>query len=279
MKEAPISDSREPKINRGWRRLVAIALIVLGGGTMALVGSYYLYGVIATSKLDQLVYPSPVDKPTPSQPTQKLVSNIDPSLLSVYPGIYLNPKYWNEPLWAGTDPVPPTNLPEGFEPVDLSTITAELHTLGEAFNIQIPSIEVASTVKELEILDMGDSRAYETPKNTVGHIPETGNPGEYARGWFFGHLESPIRGEGNVFKDLPKIPGLLREGNRVFIMLENEDNTFLYEAYATEVVHESKLVVDKEQDTTITLVACVPKLTYDYRLLVNAKLVGIKSQG
>ena len=271
--------SIQKRARKRWKRLIAFAMILLGSVTMTLVAAYYVYDMVATSNLDQLVYPPPEPVQTPAPPAKKLVTNLDPGAVSVYPGSLLNPKYWSEPLWAGTDPVPSTDLPEGFEPIELSSVSATLHTLGVASSIQIPSIGVNSTVKELEILDLGDSRKYETPNNTIGHIPETGNPGEMAKGWFFGHLESPIRGEGNVFKDLPKIPDLLREGNPVFIILENKDGTFLYQTETTRVVHGTELMVENEASTTVTLVTCVPRFTYEYRLLVDARLVGVRSQG
>ena len=57
----------------------------------------------------------------------------------------------------------------------------------------------------------------------MGRIPNTSNPGELGNGWLFGHLESPIRGEGNVFQRLPEIPALLSAGDPVYVSLLNED--------------------------------------------------------
>ena len=273
-------DSRHRRISRrlGPRRLVALTLIALGSLVVALVASYFIYGVVATSKLDELVYTSPNGSPATSNVTLNPASFLEARLLFIYPGDKLHPKYWDEPLWAGTDPLLPWGLPEGYEAIDGTTVSASLHSLAKAQRIQIPIIGLDSTVQELEILDLGDSRAYETPKNTVGHIPQTANPGEEANGWFFGHLESPIRGEGNVFRDLPQIPQYLRDGNSVYVILESKTGTYLYQVNATDVVHQSKLRIDTSQGTTITLVACVPRFKYDNRLLVTAKLVGVKSQ-
>ena len=138
-------------------------------------------------------------------------------------------------------------------------------------------IDVDSTVDELAIIDLGDSRAYETPKNTGGHIPETVNPGQLGNGWFFGHLESPIKGEGNVFFNLPKIPGHLKNGDPVYISLMTDSGEYLYQVSATQVVHADDLALYDSDQATITLVSCVPRLVYDHRLLVTAKLVGVKS--
>jgi LPXTG-site transpeptidase (sortase) family protein len=110
----------------------------------------------------------------------------------------------------------------------------------------------------------------------VGHIPETANPGEKGSGWYFGHLESPIRGEGSVFYDLPKIPSLLRQGEKVYIIVENGEDSFLYQVTETKVVPEDQLKLYDLKEPTVILVTCVPRLIYDHRLVVTAKLVGKK---
>ena len=207
-----------------------------------------------------------------------MVSTIDPEGITMFPGILLNPKYWDEPIWAGIDPLPSWELPSGFKMVEADKFDSDVIKLGKAINISIPSIGLSSEVKELSIVDLESSRTYETPKNTIGHIPETGNPGELASGWFFGHLESPIRGEGNVFKNLPKLTNFLREGKQVFIILDSIDGSFLYRVHKTNVVHKSELIIEINKDSSISLVSCVPKLVYDHRLIVEAKLVGIKKE-
>ena len=127
----------------------------------------------------------------------------------------------------------------------------------------------------MQILDLGDSLEYETPKNVVGHIPETANAGEDGTAWFFGHLESPIQGEGNVFARLPELPDLLRRG-KVYATVENEEATYLYELTASRVMHEDELVVFDAGEAGISLVTCVPRFLYDHRLVVTGELVGLK---
>ena len=200
---------------------------------------------------------------------------------AAYPGLQLHPKYWHEPIWAGTDTRQDIGLPDGFRPVS----RIEEHQLSGdnalAHRIQIPMLRVDSDVSDLAILDLGDNRAYETPDNTVGHIPGTSDPGERGNGWFFGHLESPIRGEGNIFHRLPEIPGLLRNyvetgEDPVYISLTSADGEYLYVVTATQVVPQHDLRLYDSDAATVTLVTCVPRLIYDHRLLVTARLVGIR---
>ena len=197
---------------------------------------------------------------------------------AIYPGYRIHPKHWDRPWEAGADDYAygVVKHPDGYVSVS-STQGADRGNAPVASQIIIPSINVDSAVETLAIIDIGDSREYETPKHVVGRIPNTSNPGELGNGWLFGHLESPIRGEGNVFQRLPEIPALLSAGDPVYVSLLNEDgDEYLYQVTATKVVHEDEIALYDTEDATITLVACVPRLVYDHRLLVSAELVGVK---
>ena len=197
---------------------------------------------------------------------------------AIYPGYQIHPKYWDKPLSAGADPYAYGAVlrPDGYLSIDSSQGMLR-GTASDASHIRIPSIGVDSAVTNLAIIDIGDSRQYETPKHVVGRIPETSNPGELGNTWLFGHLESPIRGEGNVFQKLPQIPELVNSGDPVYVSLLNEDgDEFLYQITETEVVHQDELQLYQTEESTITLVSCVPRLVYDHRLLVIGKLVGVK---
>ena len=225
--------------------------------------------------------PSKYDLASTPQPVESRGTHADLVAIyaSIYPGYQLHPKYWGEPIWAGVDPyvLDEPGLPAGFAALGDAQTSAPAVDLAKARRISIPSIGVESSVNELQIVDLGDSQAYETPNNTVGHIPDTANPGESGNAWFFGHLESPVRGEGNVFQHLPEIPVLLQNGDAVYITIESDDGEFLYEATQTRVVYQDDLRLYDSDDATITLVACIPRLVYDNRLLVTAKLVGVRS--
>ena len=133
-----------------------------------------------------------------------------------------------------------------------------------------------SAIKELAILDLGGSRAYETPANTVGHIPATANAGEANSSWFFGHTESPTMGEGSVFFNLRDIPDKLRRGEDVYIIAVNEQRKYLYRATSSQVVHQRELRLYETGLATIHLVSCVPRLVYDHRLIISGELIAIK---
>ena len=227
---------------------------------------------------------NPTGPTIPSSPANQEDFALPPSsYTALYPASHIHPKFWAQPLWAGGEPYvynpdgQGSGLPDGFRAVSAMD-DALLRGSGSATTrIAIPLIDVDSKTKELSILNFGDSRAYETPKHLVGHIPQSPNPGERGNAWYFGHLESPIRGEGNVFQRLPEIPELLRDGDDVFVELESEDGSiFLYKTTRTEVMHQDELKFYGADVAQLTLVACVPRLVYDHRIVVTAELVGIK---
>ena len=205
------------------------------------------------------------------------------SYAALYPATRIHPKFWDMPLWSGGEPYlyaaagENIGLPDGFRVVSAMDDAMPRGRGAPTTRIAIPLIDVDSGTKELEIFNLGDSRAYETPKHLVGHIPQSPNPGEIGNAWYFGHLESPIRGEGNVFQRLPEIPDLLRDGDDVFVELKSADGRFfLYKTTRTEVVHQDELELYGADVAQITLVACVPRLVYDHRIVVTAELVGVK---
>ena len=195
---------------------------------------------------------------------------------NLYPGEAIRPSYWSNPLEYEPASYIEASFIQGFKPVDASSLPPP-GTLAAPSRLIIPAIEVDSEVSGLKILDLGDSRAYETPKHVVGYIPEMANPGEKGSAWFFGHLESPIAREGNVFYNLPKIPGLLRKGEDVYAIVENGNTSFLYRIIETKVVHQDDIKMYDTGGPTIHMVACVPRLVYDHRLIVTGELVGIRS--
>lgn len=229
---------------------------------------------------------NPADTPPADSTTQQSDARapLPPSsYAALYPATQIHPKFWGNPLWADSEPYlyaaanPAPGLPPGFRAL---SATEDALAPGEgAFTTRmtIPAIGVDSDITELAILNIGSANAaYETPAHLVGHIPQSPNPGELGNAWYFGHLESPIRGEGSVFKRLPEIPALLRDGDDVFIQLATQDgNTYLYKVSETEVMHQDDLRMYTADAARITLVACVPRLVYDHRILVTAELVGV----
>ncbi len=281
-----------PKRRRGPRWL-GVALIAVGTLLVLAGSSYFLYAWIAEGRLGSLAYDSNSQFPTTHTPSLMTLEGLkdaaegspgslptaallpDPATMRLYPGELLAFNYWADPASAQPPPPPSQELAEGFLTADRLAPGVK-GTLSRTTFIRIQAIELDAEVKELQIIDLGDSRQYDTPKNVVGHIPESANPGEVGNVWLFGHLQSPIRGEGAVFRDLPSIPDILRTGQRVYVVLDTPAVTYLYEVYKTQVVPQEDFRLYETNEPIVTLVTCVPALTYDHRLIVTARLAGFK---
>lgn len=205
--------------------------------------------------------------------------DISPEIFaSLHPGGSINPRYWSEPQWAGNLPFGGPQLPDGFIPVDpadtsLTTLTGAGITEGR--RMRIPAINLDATVDELELLDLGDSRAWSTPNRVVGHIPSTANPGEARLGWYFGHLDNFISNEGDIFRNLPKIADLIRF-DPVDVFIETDDAEYVYRVTGTRQLHRDELRLTDTNDAQIVLVTCWPFRVYDHRILVSASLIAIR---
>ncbi len=190
----------------------------------------------------------------------------------LYPGNLVDPLDWDNPRITDinerkTDPTEQF----GYENSKVTTQPAPPRS------IEIPAIELFSEVKSLTIQNYGKARGWETPKNVVGHIPTTANPGQEGIAYLFGHLNSPIRGEGSVFRNLTEIPSILRQGKDVYVYVEDEGGkTYLYRVNKTRVIPQEEFEIKDSDSSLIELVACVPSYIYDHRLIVTAELVGSK---
>ena len=259
------------RARRFWTRtrIVGASLLLAGGILIGVGGAYYGYASNARANLDR--YNVAAVELVP------VVQQKDP----VKPLVLAEPSFSSEmSLYSGDISIVPVetgpDLPDGFELIEF-TEENPLPLVAAAIGISIPAVEIDSSIVELSIQDLGDRRAYETPDNTVGHIPETHNAGENGSGWYFGHMESPLIGEGSVFRNLDQIPDMLANGEEVQITTDNGSEEFLYRVTATRVVHEDDMTLEWDGGPSIHLVACFPRLVYDHRLIVDAELIASKT--
>lgn len=281
------------RLQRNFLTSSGLFLLVFGAVLLAGGGGFYLYAAHARANLAKLnlslagdikvTTDAPLANPSDS------LTAIDPVEVAPPPGIpasaissqKLFPSespltdWWSDPLSYEPLEYKKQALLQGFTPMSTSQ-ALPLGSQPPATRIMIPDINVDSAVNQLKILDLDESRAYETPANTVGHIPEVANVGEAGSAWFFAHLESPLVGEGSVFYNLPRIPDILRDGEDVFIITGSGARQYLYRVISTEVVPEDEMRLYNTGWAAIHLVACVPRLVYDHRLIVTGELVGVK---
>ncbi len=287
---------------RQFAKYVGICLVAFGVMLLASGGAYYGYAAVAESGLDDLnasaQSPAPSAGPAPGlvaaigeprdraqepEVQAKVVPPVSPDDVGyedLSQGDAPDARYWSNPWDYEPLEFQESALLSGFTPVDFRNLALD-DVLPAATRLMVPSVGINSTVDELQILDLGGSRAYETPANTIGHIPETANAGEMGSAWFFGHTQSPIGGEGSVFNNLTKIPEKLHNGEDVFIITDNGGHQFLYRVTSSAVVAQEDFSQEDFQqyessEATIHLVSCVPRWVYDHRLIITGELVAEK---
>jgi len=268
------------RFQRRLGRITGIFLVVAGILLLASAGAYYGYAAKVRSTVTtlevsvELIPPTPINRHFVSP--ARVVPGFSPSTISetpLYPGDLVSVDSWISPLSYEPLYLRIQNELVGFKFLDPNESTL-MGPYAPANRIMIPAIDIDSNVTELSILDLGNSRTYETPRNSVGHIPETANAGESGGSWFFGHTEGLLSGEGSVFFTLQNVPKLLRNGESIYIITDNGSERFLYQATETRVVHQDNMELTESNGASIHLVSCVPRLVYDYRLIVTGELIG-----
>ena len=225
-----------------------------------------------TDRVDNTIEIVP-DNLSKNQQTNNLSNPISPSNFSMFPDLISEEK-WDLSLDREELIVPNDNIDLQFYDkwtsfyIDKKFLVDGITKLNK---IYIPSISVDSILDGLEVNDIGDSNEYETPNKVVGYIPSTIEPNK-KNIWFFGHLESPLYGEGSIFKKLPEIPDLLRTGKDVFVYFDDENFMYKYKVISSKIVHEDELTLYDTDLYSLTLVTCVPKWVYDHRLVITAEL-------
>jgi len=189
---------------------------------------------------------------------------------------HFHPADWGNSRWHKSDHLRDLNLDNLQQPdITIDQLTF-LRMSGLATQMRIPTLGLDAPIEQLEIIDIEGVKQYESPKNVVGRIPTDHNSIESISGWYFGHLESPIKSEGNVFHKLPEIPSYLTNGDPIHIHLISEKKEYVYQAFRSEVVHETELKLYDAGLENIVLVTCVNRPYYDHRQVVTAKLVDIR---
>ena len=141
--------------------------------------------------------------------------------------------------------------------------------------IIIPAINLDSRIVDLHLVPEGLQSRWQTANKAVGFHVGSATPGEIGNTVMSGHVNSPIRGEGDIFRRLDNIAPLLRLGQIVDIVLEAGDTRYLYRATDTTVLLPKDVAVFRPTDEpTLSLVTCAPATTYSHRFIVNAVLIG-----
>lgn len=290
------------------RARVAVVFIAIGALVVAMAGGYLAYARWSVGRAGQFEYvvpqaeradwfaPTPPAKlpgtpplatpsdpsvetpvavtseePAESRPSEPGPSPVPVNIQALFPAQFINPKYWSAPLWAGSDPFGGPGLPDGFERAVSPGQGLLPGASRPASRITIPAIDVDAEVRDLQSIREDDAVSFEAVDKFVGHIPGTANPGEVGTGWYFGHLESPGLGEGNVFHRFPELTTLIKR-DPIDVYLYTDSAIYVYRVVETRVVKAEDLSLLYSRESRVALVASFPPRVYTHRLIVFAEL-------
>ena len=237
---------------------ISISSLVIGVIIFVLTSSYLGYGLYSQNRLDDL---NAFEHPA-------IVKGYSADMYIAK----LHPRDWAFPVWGDKDTATNINLIADITNItDLSSLDIE----GPAIQMAIPSINVISKVQQLNLTLDGGPSGYETPKNMIGRISTNMERMNSVSGWYFGHIDSPIQREGNVFQNLPQVATHIKNGDPILIYIKSPEVEYIYKAISSEIIHESEVELYDAGINHIILVTCSNKPFYDYRQLVKAELIAI----
>ena len=235
-----------------WKRSLGASLIAVGVGVLAFASFYFWYAQRATASLEGLRV---VEEPRALVPVRSADQD------------GYTPQY-DLPQVEGRA------VGENLRWADWDTLPETVGAAPRATRIDIPALTLESPVVDVRLIEEDGLPAWQRPVRSVGHHAGTSNPGEAGNVVMSGHINSPVRGEGAVFKRLPEVADLLRAGQTVEVTVYTVTQTFVYQVVASDVVDPGVLNILLPTDRpTLTLITCVPDLVYSHRLVVTALLV------
>lgn len=138
--------------------------------------------------------------------------------------------------------------------------------LPPATRLVVPRIGVDSRVVEVGFKFEKGQWEWEVAAHAVGHHKGSPNPGEVGNMVMSGHISSPVRGEGEVFKRLPEV----LPGDEVLVF--TDEAQYLYQVKEIKVVLPDDVgVMAPTPDQTLTLITCYPDFIYTHRFVAVAK--------
>ena len=151
------------------------------------------------------------------------------------------------------------------QPEEEASVVAPEPPLVPAHRILIPSIDLDARVVELGTREEKGQLVWDTAAHAVGWYYTTALPGQGSNIVMSGHISSPLRGEGSIFRHLPNV----KIGD--VVLLETSAGQHRYEVFAREIVPPTAIGVMAPTPTeTLTLITCYPDLVYSHRLVLQA---------
>ncbi|MBD3365936.1 sortase [candidate division WWE3 bacterium] len=155
------------------------------------------------------------------------------------------------------------------EGVDTGVAEESPKDLPKFFTLSIPALGIEDALVEVNAASLD-------PKEALGHYPGSGLPGETGNSFIFGHSVLPWFFNPKNYKTIFSTLDQLKVGDEIFIEFNGARLTYRVETseilYPDQVAPLKEVKPDFLNESTITLMTCVPPGTKMKRLLVHAVL-------
>ncbi len=132
------------------------------------------------------------------------------------------------------------------------------------YNVSIPKLKIKDAV-----ITIGGREV----KSTLVHYPGTALPGEYGNGVVFGHSVLPLfynpKNYETIFSTIPT----LEPGDIIKVFFDGVSYLYQVEDYFEVEPEDVRVLEQRFNEQTLSLVTCVPPGTYKKRGIVKARLV------
>lgn len=167
----------------------------------------------------------------------------------------------------------------GFSDFAFSELSKEASSSASAFVKNVPAT-FSLTIPKLRInyAQVETNSKNLSPDNLLGHYSGTSLPGDKGNAFIYGHSALPVFYNPKDYKTIFSTLGDLESGDRFYI--DFGERFLTYEVVEKSVllpsevkIYEPSFVNLSKDDSSVTLMTCVPAGTKLYRLLVTGKLV------
>lgn len=251
-------------------RFAGNSMLAIGGSLFGAAAAYEIYSRrseagLSALKRGNIAFPGGLQAPA--------VANV-PAQVAAQPtesdAVAATPESTNTPATAE---VPAGAEPALFPATAVATQSANVRPEMLPVKLRIQSIGLmdAKVVEVGTHIEKGQL-VWETADHAVGHNIGTAVPGQPGNSVLSGHISSPVRGEGNIFRNLPSLADKI--GSRASVQVA--DGTWhYYDIVGTNVVTPSDIWVLAPTPTPVlTLLTCVPDGVYTHRFVAVGRYAG-----
>lgn len=247
-------------------RFMGNSMLALGGSLFGVAAAYEIYSRRAEAGLAGL---RRGNYQLPGQPQVSAVASSSDTAPATAQPATATPSAETGTAAATAVPGVEPDLPATAPAQQAADVTPEM--------LPVKLTIAAIGLKEARVVEVGTriekgQLVWETADHAVGHHTGTAVPGRDGNCVLSGHISSPVKGEGNIFRSLPNLADNIGSTASVQTL---DGSWYHYKIVGTDVVTPSDTaVLNPTPKPMLTLLTCVPDGVYTYRFVALGEYMG-----